>query len=39
MSPTQLRRIGASLRQIAFPLVVFLVCLQAFEIVMMPLVN
>lgn len=36
MDQRQLRRIGASLRQIAFPLVVFLVSLQAFQIVLMP---
>jgi hypothetical protein len=38
MDPVQLRRIGASLRQIAFPLVVFLLCLQAFQILLMPIV-
>jgi hypothetical protein len=35
----QLRRVAVSLRQIAFPLVVFLLCLQAFEVMMIPLVN
>jgi hypothetical protein len=39
MDLRQLHRLGASLRQIAFPLVVFLLCLQAFEVLMMPLVN
>ena len=34
----QLRRLGASLRQIAFPLAVFLVCLQAFQVILMPFV-
>ena len=38
MDPLLLRRIGASLRQIAFPLFVFLVCLYAFQIMLMPLV-
>jgi hypothetical protein len=33
-----LRRLGNSLRQIAFPLVVFLLCLYAFQILLMPLV-
>ena len=39
MDRAQLRRIGASLRQIVFPLVVFLLALQAFQILLMPLVN
>jgi hypothetical protein len=38
MDPAQIRRIGVSLRQIAFPLVVFLFCLQAFQILLMPIV-
>jgi len=38
MDSHQLRRIGASLRHIAFPLVVFLVCLYTFQILLMPLV-
>jgi hypothetical protein len=39
MDLRQLRRWGRALREIAFPLVVFLICLQAFEILMMPLVH
>jgi hypothetical protein len=39
MDPLQLRRLGTSLRQIAFPLVVFLLSLQAFQILLMPVVN
>lgn len=38
MDSLQLRRLGASLRHIVFPLLVFLVCLQAFEILLMPIV-
>lgn len=38
MDRIQLRRLGVSLRQIAFPLVVFLICLQAFQIILMPIV-
>jgi hypothetical protein len=38
MSSPALRRLGTSLRHIAFPLVVFLVCLQAFEILLMSMV-
>lgn len=38
MDPLQLRRLGASLRQIAFPLIVFLFALYAFQIALMPLV-
>jgi len=34
MAP-QVRRFGMSLRQIAFPLVVFVVCFQAFQILLM----
>jgi len=33
------RRLARSLRQVVFPLVVFLLCLQAFQILLMPLVN
>jgi hypothetical protein len=36
MDRSLLRRVVASLRQIAFPLVVFLLCLQAFQIALMP---
>jgi hypothetical protein len=39
MDLMQLGRIGRSLRQIVLPLVAFLICLQAFEILMMPLVD
>jgi hypothetical protein len=35
----RLRVLGRALREIIFPLVVFLLCLQVFEILMMPLVN
>ena len=38
MGPSQLRRLGASLRQIVLPLVVFLVSLHVFQILLMPLV-
>ena len=34
-----LRRFAVSLRQVGFPLVVFLLCLQAFQILLMPLVG
>ena len=34
-----LRRFALSLRQVCFPLLVFLLCLQAFQILLMPLVN
>lgn len=38
MGSPALRRFGTSLRHIAFPLVVFLICLQAFEILLMSIV-
>ena len=38
MDPLLLRRIAVSLRQVAFPIVVFLLCLQAFQILLMPIV-
>ncbi len=34
-----LRRLAVSLRQVGLPLLVFLLCLQAFQILLMPLVN
>ncbi len=34
MAP-QVRRVGMSLRQIAFPLTVFVICLQAFQVLLM----
>ena len=37
MSSYELRRVGTSLRQIAFPIVVFLLCLQAFQVLLMGL--
>ena len=39
MDPRFLRRFAVSLRQVVFPLLVFLLCLQAFQILLMPLVN
>lgn len=36
MDPTALRRLAVSLRHIALPLVLFLLFLQAFEILLMP---
>jgi hypothetical protein len=32
-----LRRVGSSLRELILPLLVFLFCLQVFEILLMPL--
>ena len=35
MAP-QVRRVGMSLRQIAFPLLAFLICFHVFQILLMP---
>jgi len=38
MDRMQRRRVAVSLRQIAFPILVFLICLQAFQIMMMRII-
>lgn len=39
MGPILLRRLGVSLRHVALPVVVFVVALQAFEILLMPYLD
>jgi hypothetical protein len=38
MAATRIRRVGRSLRTLVIPILVFVVCLQAFEILFMKLV-
>jgi hypothetical protein len=38
MAASQIRRVGRSLRTLAIPVLVFVVCLQAFEILFMKVV-